>query len=185
MALSYSSSVRTGDIVEREFASLCSTHNWLASKITAGFGSNIPLLVANGKKIKAPDILLRKGTIEVAVEVKSKEPFCGTYPIDIHRVDYAYEWSKVTQYPLFIVIKNKPYEEEDPKAFSVCSINKLYQNHIMTDPNSTDRNGRPCPTYIYEDSLFVPFEEHFLAGSISTKTDVSFYFDNDGEELLI
>ena len=158
-AQSYSHSAKIGDQTEREFSSLCANHNWCTSKLAAGFGSAVPIMLINGKKIKAPDILLRKAPLDVAVEVKSKAPYMGQYMIDAHRVDYGIEWESFTQYPLFFVFKDKP--------------------------NSKDRSGNPCPTYLYDQKLFVPFTSSFLTGSVTTKTDVSFYFDQDGEELRI
>jgi len=184
-AQSYSASAKIGDKVESEFASLCSHHNWFTSKISAGFGSSIPILMVNGKKVKAPDILLRKAPLDVAVEVKSKAPFMGQYMIDAHRVDYGIEWESFTQYPLLFVFKDKPYAEEDPNSFRVCSARKLHQNHLTYNPDSVDRNGNPCPTYLYDESLFVPFTSSFLTGLVTTKTDVSFYYEFDGEELRI
>ena len=184
-AQSYSHSAKIGDKTEREFSSLCANHNWCTSKLAAGFGSAVPIMLINGQKVKAPDILLRKAPLDVAVEVKSKAPFMGQYMIDAHRVDYGIEWESFTQYPLFFVFKDKPYAEENPNSFHVCSARKLHKNHSNYNPNSKDRSGNPCPTYLYDQKLFVPFTSSFLTGSVTTKTDVSFYFDQDGEELRI
>ena len=186
-ALGFNRSIQIGEAVERELAELCSSYGWFTHKITAGFGSTIPSLVTPYGRVKSPDLqITRPYHPTVAIECKAKAAYNRSYIFDKHRIEYAHEWSKSLQIPLLFVLKTKPYHVANPGSWSVCSLRKLYGNHDYLDESSTDRNGRNCPTYIYSTDLFLPFQEFFLAGSISTRTEVSFFnINSDGEETSI
>jgi hypothetical protein len=176
VAQGFRSSLKVGEQVELELADLCISYGWSVHKMTAGFGSNIPMAHTREGRIKAPDIRLDKPYHSaVALECKAKSIYNDSYIFDRHRIEYAHAWTAQTQIPLLYVLKSKPYEEPDPLSWSCCSLHKLYGNHDILDETSTDRNNNICPTYIYDSDLFFPFAEYFLDGPLITKNDVKFY----------
>ena len=189
MSHGFKKRLEIGNNAQARVAEYVANYGWTTDGIGSIGNENVPVSYAKNdagelEHFKAPDLTIEKRNwpFSITIEVKCKTPYRGKYWIDESRLDYITKWALMKERLVLWVI-----EDESKGRELLCASNdKLNTAQREYNPFSKDIHGGPEPTWLYEESVFVPLKDAVTAQLECFQTTRSLYLpDETGRTQLI